>query len=209
MQCLSSELAECADGALVVYDRASDEAELLSLAAAGDERAWDALVERHTPTLWSVARSYRLDRAGAADAVQTAWLWLAQRLDRLDDPAALAAALVATVRRECVRTLRRHELARLAAGERAPAGWRGLPAPRPAGGGDRNAALWRAYRQLPERCQRMLRLQAAGPMSAADLAAALNLPVGTVAPTMSGCLARLRALLDEPAPVGDRPRPAD
>src|SRR5213593_490223 len=88
-------------------DTFSATAALLAQAGAGDERAWDALVEQHTRLLWSVARSYRLDQADAADVVQTTWLRLLEHLDRIEDPSRLVGWLVTTARRECLRVLRR------------------------------------------------------------------------------------------------------
>ena len=60
-----------------------------------------------TGLLWSVARGFRLDQADAGDAVQTAWLRLVEHLDRLHDPDHVGAWLATTVRRECLRQLRR------------------------------------------------------------------------------------------------------
>jgi len=39
---------------------------LVMRARTGDERAWDALVERYTPLIWSLCRRHGLDAAGAA-----------------------------------------------------------------------------------------------------------------------------------------------
>jgi RNA polymerase sigma factor (sigma-70 family) len=81
-------------------------ASLVRAAAAGDEAAWGALVERFTPLLWATTRSYRLDRARAADVVQTCWLRLVENLDRVQEPERVGAWLATTARRECLRALR-------------------------------------------------------------------------------------------------------
>jgi len=47
--------------------------ELLSLAAEGDQAAWNELVERFSQMVWSIARSFRLDEATAKDVSQTVW----------------------------------------------------------------------------------------------------------------------------------------
>ena len=36
----------------------------------GDQLAWDALVERYAPLIWSLCRRYRLDGADAGDVGQ-------------------------------------------------------------------------------------------------------------------------------------------
>jgi DNA-directed RNA polymerase specialized sigma subunit len=42
-------------------------ADLVTRARHGDERAWDALVERYAPLIWSTCRRSRLGRADADD----------------------------------------------------------------------------------------------------------------------------------------------
>ena len=79
-----------------------DTPDLVARVRAGDERAWVTLTDRYTNLLWSVARGMRLDRADAADAVQTTLLRLVERLDSLREPAYLGSWLVTTVRREGV-----------------------------------------------------------------------------------------------------------
>src|SRR4051812_21474690 len=59
---------------------AHDSERLLRRAAAGDATAWDTLVERYGPLVWSVARSHRLGAAAAADVYQTTWLRLLEHL---------------------------------------------------------------------------------------------------------------------------------
>jgi RNA polymerase sigma factor (sigma-70 family) len=170
---------------------------LLAQAAAGDERSWHALVEQHTRLLWSVARSYRLDQADAADVVQTTWLRLLEHLDRIEDPTRLVGWLVTTARRECLRVLRRSGRERLIVDEDSaqdvvdeaePVETRLIT-------NERNAALWHAFRRLPERCQRLLRIAVAMPKAYDEVSAAMNMPVGSIGPTRARCLSRLRDLL--------------
>lgn len=172
---------------------------LLAQAAAGDERAWNALVAQHSRLLWSVARSYRLDQADAADVVQTTWLRLLEHLSRIEDPTRLVGWLVTTARRECLRVLRRSGRERLIVDEDAaldlpdddaePVETRLIT-------NERNATLWRAFRQLPERCQRLLRIAVAMPQAYDEVSAALGMPVGSIGPTRARCLVALRKLLD-------------
>jgi RNA polymerase sigma factor (sigma-70 family) len=81
--------------------------ELVAAAAAGDQQAWDALVDRYASLLWSVARSYRLSAPDAADVVQTTWLRLVEHLGQIADPDRLPGWLATSARRECLRVLRR------------------------------------------------------------------------------------------------------
>src|SRR4249919_3925808 len=80
--------------------------DLVTRARTGDKRAWDALVERYAPLIWSICRRYRLGRADAEDVGQSFWLRLVEQLGRVRDPRALAGWLATTTRRECGRVLR-------------------------------------------------------------------------------------------------------
>jgi len=81
-------------------------ADLVDRARTGERQAWDALVERYAPLIWSICRKYQLDAADAEDAAQSIWLKLVDHLGSLRDPAALPGWLATTTRRECGRILR-------------------------------------------------------------------------------------------------------
>jgi RNA polymerase sigma factor (sigma-70 family) len=172
-------------------------ARLVSAAADGDEASWDALVDAFTGMLWAIARSYRLDTADAGDAVQTTWLRLVENLGRIEDPRRLPGWLATTVRRECLRILRR-------SGRETTGGqdWSDvLVADTPALDSalladERDAALWRALRTLGQRCQELLRvLMATPPPSYAAVSAALGMPVGSIGPSRGRCLDQLRRIV--------------
>lgn len=80
---------------------------LVAAASRGDQAAWDAIVQRFSNLLWSIARGYRLDPIDASDVVQMTWLKLVENLDRIAEPEALASWLATTVRRECLQLIRR------------------------------------------------------------------------------------------------------
>jgi DNA-directed RNA polymerase specialized sigma24 family protein len=79
---------------------------LVTRARNGDKQAWDALVERHAPLIWSICGRHRLADADAEDVAQSVWLKLVDQLGRIRDPAALPGWLDTTTRRECDRILR-------------------------------------------------------------------------------------------------------
>jgi RNA polymerase sigma factor (sigma-70 family) len=174
-----------------------DTSDLVARVRTGDDRAWAALIERYTNLLWAVARAMRLDRADAADVVQTTWLRLVERLDSLREPERLGSWLVTTARREGLALMRRS--ARVRAG--GVEGWDDLPAATdPLDEAmlreERDATLWRAFGRLTARCQGLLRvLMADPPPSYAEVSAALALPVGSIGPTRQRCLSALRDLV--------------
>ena len=68
---------------------AAEEQELLERLRAGDERAFETLVERHYPTMLAVARHYVSSRAVAEEVVQDAWLGVLKGLDRFEGRSSL------------------------------------------------------------------------------------------------------------------------
>ena len=80
--------------------------DLVARARSGDKQAWDALVERYAPLIWSICRRHRLGAADAGDVSQSVWLRLVGQLDKIRDPAALPGWLATTTRRECRQVLR-------------------------------------------------------------------------------------------------------
>ena len=76
---------------------------LCTRAAAGDKGAWDEIVERYAPMVWSICTGFRLNGRDLEDVAQNVWLLLVEQLGKFPDPAALAGWLAVTTRRECRR----------------------------------------------------------------------------------------------------------
>jgi RNA polymerase sigma-70 factor, ECF subfamily len=76
---------------------AADEAELLARLRAGDERAFETLVERHYGTMLAVARGYVKSRAVAEEVVQEAWLGVLKGLDRFEGRSSLRTWIIRIV----------------------------------------------------------------------------------------------------------------
>ena len=55
---------------------------LVTRARNGEEQAWDALVERYAPLIWSICRSHRLAGTDAGGVGQRVWLQLVDHLER-------------------------------------------------------------------------------------------------------------------------------
>lgn len=170
---------------------------LLAAAADGDQVAWSRIVERYSSLVWSVARGFRLDTADAGDAVQLTWLRLVENLESIKDPERLPAWLATTVRRECLQLIRRGARLRPVSDLDLP----GLADPAPAADDgllrrERDLALWRIFAKLGEKCQQLLRVLMAAPAPAyTEVAAALDMPIGSIGPTRQRCLAQLRELV--------------
>jgi RNA polymerase sigma-70 factor (ECF subfamily) len=76
---------------------AQDEAALIARLRDGDERAFEALVERHYGTMLAVARGYVKSRAVAEEVVQEAWLGVLKGLDRFEGRSSLRTWIIRIV----------------------------------------------------------------------------------------------------------------
>jgi RNA polymerase sigma factor (sigma-70 family) len=174
---------------------------LVRRAEAGDQEAWNALIDRFSNLLWSVGRAHRLSPTDAGDAVQTTWLRLVENLGRIDDPERLAGWLATTARRECLRLLRRSGREHLGLEEDAAldvVDEQAEPLDARLLADERDAALWASFERLSPRCQRLLRvLMVTPPPAYADVALSLDMPIGSIGPTRGRCLERLRQLSGE------------
>jgi RNA polymerase sigma factor (sigma-70 family) len=169
--------------------------ELLARAAEGDQEAWDALVDRFSQMVWSIARGFRLDDATAKDVTQTVWLRLVENLDRLTDPERLPGWLATTCRREALRVkgLRDRMIptefeydivdetpsleAMLVEDEQA-----------------REVLV--AFEELSDDCRQLLRLLCADPpLSYEEIAEMVGRPIGSLGPTRARCVERLKTAM--------------
>lgn len=170
--------------------------DLVTRAGNGDRSAWDALVDRYSPLIWSICRRYQLDRTDAEDVFQVVWLRLVEQLGNLREPAALPGWLATTTQRECYRV--RRARCRLVVGEHGLDA-ENLPDEQSAGADDellraeRYAALHEAFLDLSPSYQRLLTLLIADPpIPYAEISAKLGIAVGSIGPFRSRCLDRLR-----------------
>ena len=169
--------------------------DLVRRAKNGEQQAWDELVERYAPLIWSICRRFRLAGADAEDVSQAVWLTLVSNLDRLRDPAALPGWLVTTTQRECGRARRaagtRPENRNVLATEDLPD--TGIAAvEEELLRAEQNAALRDALTRLPPDCQRLLTLLMADPpVPYAEISAKLGIATGSIGPTRRRCLDRL------------------
>ena len=171
-------------------------ADLVNRARNGERKAWDALVDRYAPSIWSICRRYPLDAGDAENAAQSIWLKLMDHLGSLRDPAALPSWLATTTRRECGRILR-------ATRRPCDAGYAPDAGPTPDDharaaeqdllAAERHAALREAFGQLPPGCQQLITLLIHDPaLSCAEIGATLGIPVGSIGPSRRCCLDKLR-----------------
>ena len=169
--------------------------DLVTRAAQGEKHAWDALVERFIPLIWSICRRYRLGDADAENVGQNVWLQLMDQLGKIRDPAALPDWLAAVTRRECLRILgatRRPSAARYVIGaEIIPDEQSGTAEPELLAA-ERHAALREAFADLPPSGQQLIALLLEDPpVPYAEISARLGIPVASIGSTRRRCLNKL------------------
>jgi RNA polymerase sigma factor (sigma-70 family) len=180
---------------------------LVARAMAGDQAAWDRIVELHAPLIRAVCGRHRLSVADAEDVAAIVWLRLVERLGTIREPAALPGWLSTTTRNECLQLLRtRNRTIPMESADVvddvAPAVDDWLVRQ------ERFIALRQAFTQLSEKCQRLLSLLFTDPpMAYTEISAMLGMAVGGIGPNRMRCLETLRrtsliaAMLD-----GQQPR---
>jgi RNA polymerase sigma factor (sigma-70 family) len=169
--------------------------ELLTLAKSGDKTAWSELVDRFSQMVWSIARNFRLDDASAKDVSQTVWLRLVENIDRIDDPERLPGWLATTSRREALRVQGMRD--RL-----IPTDFEyDVPDERPSletmlVEDEEAREVVVAFETLSDDCRQLLRLLTTEPpLSYEVISEVLGRPIGSLGPTRSRCIERLKSAI--------------
>lgn len=176
-------------------DRHHSLIDLVNAARAGDKEAWEALVDRFLPLVTAVIAKHRLRGADADDVNQTVWLRVVERLDDLREPLALPGWLAAIARNESLRVIRLR-------GRDTPADPQWAPWERPDQGPELDHDLIREERAIalreamlelaPQRRELLRLLMVDPPMSYDQISVMLGIPKGSIGPTRSRILDKLR-----------------
>jgi RNA polymerase sigma-70 factor (ECF subfamily) len=181
------------EAAVARRNEAALDSYLVASARLGDRDAYDQLVRRWNGRL--LAHAWRLlrDDEAARDAVQEGWIEILRGLARLRDDAAFAAWAYRIVSRRCARGIARARKDRLVA--EASACRQDEAAEAPPDVLDARA-LDRALAQLPPGQQAAIALFYLEEMSVAEVAVALDVPVGTVKTRLMHARRALRGRLE-------------
>ena len=181
------------------------DSELVARCRAGDQQAWNDLVERFSRYVYAISvQAFRLPESDAEDVFQEVFARAYQHLDKLRDDSAVRPWLAQLTRRLCIDRLR------ATARERPVTDEELIDA-----GSDETLAqldealtVHEALAAAPEYCREILDRFSARDESYKTIGEALELPSGTIASRISRCLARLREHFegrsDAPPPSGDR-----
>lgn len=179
------------------------DAELIELCLNKDEQAWRVLLERHGGLIYSIAWAEAAPE-DVPDVFQSVCLALVQGLQRLHDPAKLAAWIATTTRRHCQRLRQRRN--RYWSGLNEPEKQMSDPVDDAALPDETLQRLEQAHlvhqavTMLDEPCRSLLThlfYYEDEPPSYETVAGTLNWPVSSVGPKRGRCLRRLRRTLEQ------------
>jgi RNA polymerase sigma factor (sigma-70 family) len=165
---------------------AQTDAELVAACRAGDQDAWNELVDRFSRYVYAIAtQAFRLNADEAEDVFQEVYARIFDRLDTLRDPHALRPWIGQLTRRECIDRVRAS--AREALTDELPERVDDV-LDQIEDAFDVHAAL----DSLPSECRDVLDRFFCRDESYRTIGEELGLPPGTIASRISRCLARLR-----------------
>ena len=181
--------------------------ELLIACRHGDERSWNALIDRYQRLIYAIPRRAGLNEDQAGEVFQDVFVTLFEKMHEIHEPDRLHAWLVTTARRKTWRLLTKERALQTAKTDEA-SGVEDLlstvadTAPLP------DETLMRLEEQhrvrtalaaLDPRCQKLLAMLYYRPVPAAyaEIAAAFGTSEGSIGPTRARCLKKLLQLLEE------------
>jgi len=168
---------------------------LVVRAAGSDPSAWNEIVDRYAPLVWSICTRFQLNSQDTEDVGQTVWLLLVEQLGKLREPAALPGWLAKTTAHECLRVVtaaRKSERLGTTLDDTMQFA-DDTVLEEEVLAAELNAGLRAAFAELPPRCQHLLALLLTDPpLPYAEISATLDIPVGSIGPQRGRCLGRLR-----------------
>lgn len=192
-------MADTASGEL----QDTDDAALVRLCLAGRQDAWRALVSRYQRLVFTVARRAKLDEHAAADVLQIVFSRLFEHMAGLTQPDRLQAWLVTTARRETLAILRHaNRYAASSSGDAGDETIEDIPDAAPLAEDllqdlQEAQAMRVAMDRLDERCRKLLMLLFSDEDERPgyeEVARQMGMPEGSISPTRSRCLEKLRRL---------------
>ena len=163
----------------------------------GDREALEKLIARWQPRLGRLAWRLTARREAAQDIVQDAWLAIVRGLKRLDDPARFRSWAYRIVSNKCADWTRRRVVQRSVANDlrAATASAEADPSSETDSAGE-DERIRDALRELPDQQRAILSLHYLDGMGLAEIAEAIDVPVGTVKSRLYHARNRLKETLE-------------
>jgi RNA polymerase sigma factor (sigma-70 family) len=173
----------------------SDDSQLIDACLAGDEKAWEALIQRYSALIYTIPLRFGFSKGIADEIFQETCLILLEKLQSISRRERLSAWLVTVCRRACIQ--RWHQSKRLD----------------PLGDQDsdhqtefheffeeelllieQHLLLHQAIEKLEPRCQQIIKARyfETPPRSYNQIALELDVPLGSIGPVRLRCLEKLK-----------------
>jgi len=165
--------------------------DLLTLAKAGDQAAFAALIRRHQNMVFSVALHMLRSRPAAEDLSQEVFLELYRHLSRLESDAHVVSWLRRVASHRCIDEIRRRNHRQEFATDTLPEPGHS-PQTRDVFGAERLQAM---VAELPENARMVVVLRYQEEMEPTEIASALSMPINTVKSHLRRSIAALRESL--------------
>lgn len=171
--------------------------ELIEAALNGDQQAWNDIVDRYIPLVFSITRRYGLNSSEQNDVSQTLWMRLVENLDKIREPAALPGWIAITTRNEAFRMIKDRGRTNSFDPLTPPA----FPANTASAGVDedllraeRNQMVRDGLAELPAKQRELLLMLAHDPpLAYREISSRLDIPTGSIGPLRARYLEQLKA----------------
>ena len=169
---------------------------LVARVKAGDGRAWELLVRHLSPAVYRGIAAFTLSSHAREEVFSNTWLRLVEKIDTIEKPGSLVSWLMTTAKNEARQFTRvNSRLVPTESLDDAPALIDSRNLDESLLDSEVRVAVWRAFQQLPQRCQRLLRLLTVDPpLAYAEISEVLGLPHGSIGPNRMRCLDLLREM---------------
>ena len=170
-----------------------DDATLVTACLAGDEQAWVTLLERYNRLIYTIPLRFGFTKGMADEIHQETCLIMLEKMDTLRDRAQLRSWIITVARRACIKRWRGKSIEEvdLAAAEQIG---HHSNVEENLGRLEEQFLIQEAFAQLSERCQQLLQnlFLTDPPLTYEEIAEQLGISLGSIGPTRSRCLGKLR-----------------
>lgn len=189
-------------GATVLHVATTDSDQtLVRRCLDGDEDAWSIVIDRYKRLIYSIPLNYGVSASDAGDIFQAVCVELVTELPKLRKPESLKSWLISVTQRKALKAKHRmrreqHFIGSDMVAEVIPDDSAAVA--QVIEGVQREQAVREAVRDLPERCQELVRLlffSDGPPVPYVDVAARLGLAVGSIGFIRGRCLKKLATAL--------------
>lgn len=173
-----------------------DDATLVTACLKGDEQAWVTLLDRYNRLIYTIPLRFGFSKAMADEIHQETCLIMLEKLDTLQNRQQLRSWLMTVTRHACIKRWRKKnvEEVELASAEHIGQADGQATVEDSLARLEEQFLIQEAFAHLSPRCQQLLRglFLTDPPLTYEEISEQLDISLGSIGPTRSRCLAKLR-----------------